>query len=321
MLPQAATDFYATQQRVNKTAATEVARAWRGMGDDFDASWRRTRHAILATIAEAQSQLTLAAADYVPRVLDQTGIPDQPVGDFRPDSLVGMASDGRRLDTLTYGAVTEAKTAVGSGATTQQALSNGGDWLDLMTRLQVADAARQAVGIMTASRKNLGGTVRVLNPPSCQRCAILAGRFYRWSQGFDRHPLCDCVNMPAERKAWAEAEGFITDPMAAYRAGEIHDLTGAQVKAIEDGADIGQVVNAYRGVSTTATQTRLRPSNLTRGAAEPGMPDLLSGILGARASVGRVERARVLTPEGIYRQAKTRDEAIALLREHGYITT
>jgi predicted RNase H-like HicB family nuclease len=265
--------------------------------------------------------MTLSAADYVPRVLGQTGIPDRPSGDFQPDSLVGIASDGRRLDTLTYGAVTEAKTAVSEGATTQQALDRGGNWLDLMTKLQVADAARQAVGVLTASRKNLGGTVRVLNPPSCQRCAILAGRFYRWSKGFDRHPRCDCVNTPVPSKAYAEAEGFITDPMDAYRAGEIHDLTNAQVKAIDEGADIGQVVNAYRGISTTATQTRLRPSNITRGAVEPGMPDLLSGILGARASVGRVERARVLTPEGIYQQAKSRDEAISLLREHGYITT
>src|SRR5690348_18342012 len=46
----------------------------------------------------------------------------------------------------------------------------------------------------------------LLNPPSCQRCAILAGRWYRWSQGFLRHPRCDCVNLPAERQAWAEAE-------------------------------------------------------------------------------------------------------------------
>jgi hypothetical protein len=50
------------------------------------------------------------------------------------------------------------------------------------------------------------------------------------------------------------------------------------------------------------------------------MPDLLDGILGAQASVGRVERARLITPEGIYQQAKTRDEAIGLLRANGYIT-
>ena len=325
MLPQAATDFYARQQRVNAVAANEVKRAWRRMGDDFDSSWRRVAPVVLATIMEAQSQLASSALDYVPRVLDETGIPDRPEGDFQPGSLVGVASDGRRLDTLAYGAVTEAKTAIAEGASTSQALNQGGNWLELMTKLQVADAARQAVGVMMASRKNLGGTVRVLNPPSCQRCAILAGRFYKWSKGFDRHPQCDCVNMPVPSRAYAEAEGFVTNPMEAYRRGEIRDLTEAQKFAIDNGADISQVVNATRGMSTTAMRRTAR----TRGAERigftaptgvaPGMPDLLAGIPGAQRSK-EVSALGILTPEGIYRSSKTRDEAIARLREYGYIT-
>lgn len=327
MLPQAATRFYAAQQEVNAAAVREVMRAWRRMGDNFDTSWRRNAPTILSVIAEAQSQMTLKAADYVPHVLAQMDVPDRPEADFVPDSLVGIASDGRRLDTLAYGAVTEAKAAIGRGASTQQALDQGGNWLELMTKLQVADAARQAVGIMTASRKNLGGTVRVLNPPSCQRCAILAGRFYRWSTGFDRHPKCDCVNLPARQADWAEAEGFITSPMDAYRQGHIRDLTDAQTKAIEDGADIGQVVNAYRGMSTTVTR---RPALAQRSQERiglgsnaprvlPGQPDLLAGIPGAQRS-REVSALGRLTPEGVYRTAKTRDEAIELLREWGYIT-
>ena len=71
MLPQAATEFYARQQRVNATAANEVKRAWRRMGDDFDASWRRISPVVLATLVEAQAQNVLAARDYVPRVLDE----------------------------------------------------------------------------------------------------------------------------------------------------------------------------------------------------------------------------------------------------------
>ena len=320
MLPTAATDFYALQQRVNFTAANEVRRAWRRMGDDFDASWRRVRPVALSVIAEAQSQATVAARDYVPRVLGEMAVPDLPEADFVPESLVGRASDGRRLDTLSYGAVVQAKTAVAEGASTQQALEAGGDWLDLMTKLQVADAARQAVGVLMASRKNVEGTVRVLNPPSCQRCAILAGRWYRWTQGFDRHPRCDCMNLPVRDLAWAERRGYIADPMDAYRRGEIKDLTQAQVKAIEDGANIGKVVNAYRGTSTTATKTRVRPVDKTKHSVEPGMPDLLGDILGAKASMGRTERARILTPEGIYKQAAgDRDEAIRLLREFGYL--
>ena len=319
MLPSAATEFYATQQRVNQTAATEVKRAWRRMGDDFDASWRRVRPVALAVLIEGQLQMTMAARDYVPRVLDETGIPDRPEGDFRPESLIGMASDGRPLDTLAYGAVVQAKTAVGSGASTAEALEAGENWLDLMAKLQVADAARQAVGVMTASRKNIGGTVRVLNPPSCQRCAILAGRWYRWSTGFQRHPRCDCVNQPVPSKAYAESEGFVTSPMDAYRNGEIRDLTQAQVNAIEEGADIGQVVNAYRGMSTTATKTRLRPTRPVKSTVEPGMPDLL-GFMPPEVRAGASERVRLLTPEGIYQQARNRDEAISLLRANGYLT-
>lgn len=321
MLPRAATDFYGTQQRVNAAAVREARRAWRRMGGDFDASWRRQGPAILAALIEAQQQMAEKALHYVPRVLAETNIPDRPSGDFQPDSLVGMASDGRRLDTLAYGAVTEAKTAVGNGATPEQALTTGGNWLELMTKLQIADAARQAVGIMTASRTNLGGTVRVLNPPSCQRCAILAGRFYRWSTGFQRHPRCDCVNLPSQDAGWAQAEGFITDPMNAYRAGQIHDLTAAQRYAIDNGADIGKVVNATRGMSTTATRRAVKIPRGTVAPAPPGSLDLLGPLRRAQQAQGTLPAAQgLLTPEGIYQEARTRDEAIRLLREWGYIT-
>lgn len=322
MLPRAASDFYALQQRVNATAATEIRRLWRRMGDDFDASWRRQGPAILAVLIEAQEQVARGALDYVPRVLAETDIPDEPEGQFQPRSLVGMASDGRTLSSLAYGGVVQAKQAVAEGASTGTALAQGGTWTDLMVKLQIADAARQAVGVMTASRKNLKGTVRVLNPPSCQRCAILAGRWYRWSTGFDRHPKCDCVNMPTRSVGWARSEGFITDPMDAYRAGHIRDLTEAQRYAIDNGADITRVVNATRGMSTTAT--RRLPKKRTSGTQQPapvvapGVPDLLAGIRFNRPTEPDLG---FLTPEGIYQQAAgDRDEAIRLLREWGYIT-
>lgn len=323
MLPRAATEFYALQQRVNATAANEVRRLWSRMGDDFDSSWRRISPAILDVLVTAQEEVARAALRYVPEVLAETDLPDRPSGFPRLGSFVGIASDGRSLDSLAYGAVTTAKVAVLDGSSTQAALDKGGDWADLMTKLQVADTARQVVGVMTASRKDLGGTIRVLNPPSCQRCAILAGRFYRWSTGFQRHPRCDCVNLPSASAGWAKAEGFLTDPMDAYRAGQIKDLTAAQVKALSEGADINQVVNAYRGMSTTATETaksvRLRrklETTAPRPAIAAGQPDLLAFLADApRARPGLV----IPTPEGIYRQARDRDDAIRLLREWGYL--
>lgn len=322
MLPRAAADFYALQQRVNATAANEVGRLWRRMGDDFDASWRRLSPSMLAVLVTAQQEVANAALRYVPAVLAETDLPDLPAGGLRPGRLVGIASDGRPLQSLAAGAVVEAKTAVSEGADTSKALDHGGDWLDLMTKLQIADTARQAVGVMVASRKNLTGTVRVLNPPSCQRCAILAGRFYRWSTGFQRHPRCDCVNLPSRSAGWAKSEGFLTDPYEAYRRGEIRDLTEAQKAAIDNGADISQVVNATRGMSTTVTR---RPTRTRFGSPStdpnfkpvvtPGMPDLLAGIRREP-----IEALGQLTPEGIYREAAgDRDKAIRLLREWGYI--
>ena len=326
MLPRAATEFYGLQQRVNATASAEVGRLWRRMGDDFDASWRRVGPSILAVLVEAQDQVARAALDYVPRVLAETGLRDAPSGEFQPASLVGIASDGRPLDSLAYGGVIPAKQAVADGASTRGGLANGGGWMDLMTKLQVADAARQAVGVMTTARKDIGGTIRVLNPPSCQRCAILAGRFYRWSTGFQRHPRCDCVNLPAGSAGWARAEGFLTDPMDAYRRGEIRDLTEAQKFAIDNGADISGVVNATRGMSTTATSrtvgkraAKTLPSGAATPIVAPGMPDLLAGV---RQELARRPKtsAAYPTPEGIYREARDRDDAIRLLRHWGYLT-
>lgn len=319
MLPQAATDFYALQQEVSQTTRRVALRAWRRMGDDFDASWRRAAPTVLSAIAEAQSQMALAADQYVPKVLAQIDLPDEPSGVLRTQSLVGVASDQRPLESLAFGAVTATKTAVAEGADTGTALNQGGDWLDLMTQLQVADAARQAVGILMGIRTNLDGYVRVLNPPSCQRCAILAGRFYRWSSGFQRHPRCDCVNLPSKDAGWARSEGFLTDPMDAFKNGDIRDLTRAQVRAINDGADISRVVNARRGMSTTARAKRLRELR-TPGTVGPGQPDLL-GMLSKLPRATATGAAEVrLTPEDIYRMAADRSEAISLLRDYGYIT-
>lgn len=321
MQPRAASDFYATQQAVTLTVRNEVRRLWRRMGDDFDSSWRRVAPQVLAVIADGQSQMTLRALDYNHTILDQLDIPDQPIGELVPDSLVGIASDGRRLDTLAAQSVVMAKVAITEGATPQQALDAGGEWLQLMSQLQVADAARVAVGIGTASRRNLAGNVRVLNPPVCQRCAILGGRFYRWSKGFDRHPRDDCTMMPVKSQAQAIGDGVMFDPKAAYRAGQIKDLTEAQIKAISEGAELQDVVNAYRGMSTTATSRTLGQSvpSVAPVGVQPGMPDLL-GFLPPEIRNQKPDLVR-LTPEGIYRRAgNDRDEAIRLLRAEGYIS-
>lgn len=316
MLPRAASEFYASQQAVTTTARNEVRRLWRGMGDDLDASWRRVGPQVFAVIAEGQAQMALQALTYNHDVLGQLDIPDRPMGEVVPGSFAGMASDGRPLETLTEHSVVRTKVSIREGATTQQALSESGRWLQLVSQLQVADAARLAVGVGTVARTNIIGNVRVLNPPVCQRCAVLGGRFYRWSDGFDRHPGDDCTMMPARNADWAKAEGFIFDPMDAYRRGEIKDLNAGQIEALENGADIGQVVNAYRGMSAT-TPALVTPEGISRRGIAGKSLGNFARETGARYSTSQTPR---LTPEAIYQLAGNRTEAIALLRTHGYIT-
>lgn len=204
----------------------------------------------------------------------------------------------------------------------------------------VSDAGRSAMGVYTASRAQELGHIRTLTPPSCARCAILAGRFYRWSEGFDRHPRCDCEMLPAPRSA------ALPDPFGAFERGEIGShrdgkfvdgLTKAQRKAVEDGADISQVVNASKGMQTVSFAGR-RVQITTEGTTSRGLAfRALSSRGTQRVDAGfatritatgpqtrrvtqTVARAPRLSPEAIYRITEPdRQEAIRLLRANGYI--
>jgi hypothetical protein len=149
----------------------------------------------------------------------------------------------------------------------------------------VTDAARASESVNIAVRPRVG-YVRYVSAPCCSRCAILAGRFYRWSAGFKRHPGCDCTHLPT------------TDPRSEHRqnphelveSGQVRGLSKADQKALADGADLNQIVNV-------------------RGK-KAGLVD--SGEVLSRA--GRP------TPAGIYRSAgDDRDKALGLLERHGYI--
>jgi hypothetical protein len=155
---------------------------------------------------------------------------------------------------------------------------------DRLVASLIQDAGRAAESVATTVRPRIG-FVRYLNPPSCARCAVLAGRIYRWSTGFDRHELCDCTMIPTTLANPA----FVHDPVDLMREGLISGLSKADQKAINDGADFGQVVNV-----------RLRKAGLHKA--------------------GRVlSRRGRLTPEGIYTLASSRDDAIERLIAAGYV--
>lgn len=172
---------------------------------------------------------------------------------------------------------------------------------------EVADAGRTASQVEFVARPDWTNYVRLLNPPSCARCTILAGRIYRDLESFQRHPLCDCVMVPVTDWESAHDAGLISSPQDAFDKGQVRGLSQADAQAIEDGADISTVVNAASGLSTPTIFGR-NVKATTYGTTK-------------RSAWRRDNPTRLvrLRPESIYALADDRTDAIRLLRLYGYI--
>lgn len=267
MFPTAAREFYQARNRLTVITRAEVRKAWRRMGPDFDASWRNVRSHVHALVTQAQMSAAAMGSQYIGDVLEETGQDAEPVAQVRPETFGGVASDGRPLDSLLFGGVVTAKQAVDAGESPTEALAQGQRWLDMAAWTQIADAARGGSAVAMVARPKVTGYVRMVNPPCCSRCAILAGRWYRTNTGFQRHPRCDCTHIPA---AESMAGDFATDPHELLRNGQVNDLTKAQQQALDDGADLNRVVNARRNMDATQVEDVYRRAQ-TREQAIAGL--------------------------------------------------
>lgn len=172
---------------------------------------------------------------------------------------------------------------------------------------EIADAGRSASQVEFVSRPEWTNYVRMLTPPSCGRCVILAGRIYRDLEAFARHPQCDCVMVPVQDWESAHDAGLVSSPHQAFDAGQVTGLSEADTKAIEDGADIFKVVNATRGI-TRPTVFGRRVNATTEGTTKRAQ--------WRKANPSRLVRLR---PESIYEIATDRADAIRLLSLYGYL--
>ena len=179
--------------------------------------------------------------------------------------------------------------------------------LEQLILSEVADAGRTASQVEFVTRPEWTNYVRMLTPPSCDRCAILAGRIYRDLEEFKRHPLCDCVMVPVTDWQDAHDKGLVSSPQDLFDRGLMTGLSKADEQAIRDGADIAQVVNAKRGMVTPTVFGRTVKAT-TIGTTR-------------RAEWRRQNPSRLvrLRPESIYQYAKDREDVIRLLLLYGYI--
>lgn len=303
---QVAADHYAGQTTLAAGISQQALEAWRQVDpDDAERSWlRQVARQVMAIVTAGQQLSARRGAEYVRRVLGVRLDPPRPVAQVRSERLAGIAADGRPLETLLLQPAVTTTRARREGRSRRESHIIGSTQLDMIVRTQIADAGRVSTGVGITATPTVG-YVRVVNLPACSRCIVLAGRWYRWSAGFERHPRCDCVHQPATRE---QAAALTTDPDEVFAAmpqaeqDRVFGRSGAQ--AIRDGANLGRVVNARRGMYTASIGGRQ-----------------VAATREATTRRGGVRRRVRLMPEQIYRIADgNRDEALRLLRVNGYIT-
>lgn len=309
-LPAAASEYAADQRREIRRAVTASAALWRRVGPDFDPGWLRIAPTLLMAVEASQREVAAGAQRYVPDVLEETGQVRAiaPAGRVVADGLIGVAGDGRPLDSLLYGAVTYSRERVAAGAGVSQALRSGGSWLTQAVSTVLSDTGRQSESLAIGVRP-VSGYVRMLNPPSCSRCVILAGRWYPKSSGFQRHPRCDCRHIPASESIGSDLTVNPQAYMDSLTAAEQDSVLGkAGAAAVRNGADLNQVVNARRG---------MRPAQIGGRSVLTTSENTTRRGSASRARTGRIGPR--LMPETISQIARDRDDYLRLLRVNGYL--
>ena len=292
MIPNAIRVFEQQRKVISARAGVTAQQLWRRVDPtQVDASMQVIRPHLVRALQGYRRQAAIAAAAYTPALLRETRLETEPVGELSLDRFLEYAPDGRTVDGLYEQAAISAKTRMSRGLMPQLALQQVSALVLTMTLTTLSDTVRSVVAADMTRRPQVTGYVRQLVPPSCSRCVILAGRWYRWNEGFQRHPGCDCIHIPARED---HAGDLTTDPYVYFNSltKEQQDrLFGkADAQAIRDGADIYRVVNIReRGLATA------------KGARKFGTPHRL-------------------TIDDIYEQAKFRDDAIRLMRQEGFIT-
>lgn len=296
--------MYDVLREVRRPVLRRARLAWFEVAPAYlSESWGQVRGAVMASLVAAQVEAAAVGSTYGAFALAEQGSWVAPEVFVDPRSFGGgWSSSGGPLTQTLDTPLIRTKTALAGGMNMTQSLERGWSALSGIVALQINDAGRVAAGADIASRKGVG-YVRMLNPPSCSRCAILAGKWFRWNAGFRRHPNCDCIHQPSRSVEAAQSEGLIDDPYDYFNgmseAEQDKAFGRAEASAIRDGGDIYQVVNSRRGRQGAFT---------TEGMGRRG-----------NAGQGLGSRRWRMTPETIYGMGLDREQTLRALRDHGYI--
>lgn len=327
-VPEAALTYSSEQRTEIQAALAAVARIWRRVGPDFDRSYARVEPDLLRVLFTAQERVADGALAYVPAVLGDSA--PEPEYESAGSRFVGVSGDGLPVASMAYGAVIQAKQAVASGLDVASALSRGGRHLTLSSGTLLSDTGRAAEKVSGGAHKVKLWT-RMLNPPSCGRCVILAGKTSRQQEAFNRHPGCDCRNVPSTEDTGDDARTSPTDYLNELSEAEQDRVLGSKAngQAFRDGADMNQLINAYRkaGAVSPAQVNGVNIKYTSEGTTRRGHAYWQmsqagyikeQGVFRNGSKYYRLKSPRLM-PETIYQVAKDQADAKRLLKLYGWI--
>lgn len=285
-----------------------------------------------AAVISGQFTVANAAQGYIAAQMAAQGGSAVAQASLTAAAFTGIAPGGGRLESLLYLPAIGVRRRLAAGLSPEEAMLGGLTDMAMYASTAIADAARSADQVAMAANRSCVAYVRVVQLPACARCVVLAGQIYPRSEGFLRHPNCDCQTLPLREHEWpgVPTPEQIIDRMDDAQRRRV--LTVAGARAIAAGADVGQVINARRGMDVThmyGRTLRITHEGATRrsvyGRRRAAAGDQMRRFAGQRfgqetsARYFRSTRVPRLMPEEIFRIADDRDEELRLLRRNGYL--
>lgn len=329
-LPSSVERYGAAQRREIAAALASIRRSWSRMGLDFDSTWPLVLPLITQALTTAQGRLLDDVSPYVTTALRDTGqrVPEEV---FTPNlsRFVGVTGGGVALNDALSGTISRTKGLVAGGMPARSAMLNTGNWLMRVAGTILSDTARGGEQLAMKSR-SIGYYVRMLEPPSCGRCVVLAGKRYSSSEAFARHPGCDCRHVPITEAS--AADGLVASLPEYLDGADDEQLvrmfgSKANAQAYKDGADANQLINAYRNGSVYKAQVGGRSVlATTEGVTRRGFAYTRMSTADYLTAQGEYKPGRYkalsaprIMPATIYRIAENKAEADRLLRLYGWI--
>lgn len=339
-LPRRVSAFEDARAEVIRDLMVWLSQMWPpGQPMDPQLWFQRYAEAYSDAVVLAQLEAALLADWSVGEALTAQGVARPPDYLLEITEFVSTDSTGRPVMGQAYasaGAVGAAVAgAVESGGSGRAALTESWQLMAVSlaqaTQTIISDTARSVKSASMLARNV--GWVRVLTPPSCPRCAVLAGKFHRNpTADFARHPGCDCTQMPYDaNEKHPDFQGIFYDPKAYFDTlaeSEQNKWLGKPgAQAVRDGADFNQVVNARRGMSTGIDRFGHRTVVTSEGTTKRGWAakylrsNYQATLIKQPATRYRVVNRPRLMPEEIYKIASgDRDIAMNLLHKNGFYT-